>query len=94
MTTVRLQSIKSEERKGEGGKSFLTMCVFTPGLIRWAKAGFAPSNPALAHDLAASFGLKPEVMVALLTGEVDYQVEGDDVVFNWPGDNPNVEEKK
>jgi hypothetical protein len=29
---------------------------------------------------------------ALLSGEVDYEVDGDDVVFQWP-DDPNKEDK-
>jgi hypothetical protein len=42
--------------------------------------------------IAESFSLKREVALALLTGEVDYKVDGDDVVFDWPGDDPIVKE--
>jgi hypothetical protein len=93
MHTVRLQSVKSEEKTKADGSVFIAMGVHTPGLIRWAKAGFDPRKPSLAHDMAASFGLKPEVMVALFTGEVEYTVEGDEVVFQWP-DDPNTKESE
>jgi hypothetical protein len=71
------------------GKKFMAMGVHTPGLIRWAKAGFDPRKPKIAFDLADAFGVRNEVMVALLTGEVDFTVEQGEVVFQWP-DDPNV----
>ncbi len=35
---------------------------------------------------AKIFNLKIEVAVALLTGEIDYEVDGDAICFNWPDD--------
>lgn len=86
MHTVRLQSAPSKVIEKDDGKQFMTMGVYAPGLIRWAKAGFNPREPKLAFDLADAFHIKREVMVALLSGEVDYTVEGEDVVFGWPDD--------
>lgn len=83
MTTIRLQSLKGEKREG-----FIPMGIHTPGLIAWAKAGFSgKKGDPLVKIIAESFGLKREVALAILTGEVDYKVDGDDVVFNWPGDD-------
>ncbi len=94
MHTVRLQSRSGgEPMETADGRKFVPMGVHTPGLIRWAKAGFDSRNPSLAFDLADAYGLRREVMVALLTGEVDFSVEGDEVVFGWP-DDPNVKGKK
>ena len=91
MVTVRLKSTKSEEVERDG-KHFLTMGISAPGVIGWAKAGYPGGEKGrrLAIAIAESFGLKQAVAVALLTGEVDYTVDGDDVVFQWP-DDPNAE---
>jgi hypothetical protein len=88
MATIRLQSLKGEKREG-----FTPMGVHTPGLIGWAVAGFTGKrNDPLVRIIAESFSLKREVALALLTGEVEYTVDGDDVVFQWPGDDPIVKE--
>jgi len=85
---IRLQSLKGEPREG-----FVPMGIHTPGLIRWAVAGFdGKRNNPIVKVIAESFGLKREVALAILTGEVDYRVDGDDVVFDWPGDDPIVKE--
>ena len=44
--------------------------------------------------LGESFGIKREVAVAILSGEVDLISEGDDVLFDWPDDKPYPEESK
>ena len=88
MTTIRLQSLKGERRTLENGRGFIPMGIHTPGLIAWAKAGFSgKKGDPLVKIIAESFGLKREVALAILTGEVDYKVDGDDVVFQWPGDD-------
>lgn len=94
MTELRLQSLPAHEGAGDDGRLFVGMGVHTPGLIAWAKASRSCRNPRLVQGLAQSFGLKPEVILALLTGEVEYRVEGDEVVFNWPGNDPFVKEVK
>jgi hypothetical protein len=92
MNKVRLQSVKGEVREVDG-KMFVPMGIHTPGLIRWAKAGFTgKKNDRAVSIIAESFGLKRSVVFALLSGEVDYEVDGDDVVFQWP-DDPNKEDK-
>ena len=93
MTTIRLQSLKGESRIDGSGKGFIPMGIHTPGLIGWAKAGFSgKKGDPLVKIIAESFSLKREVALAILTGEVDYRVEGDDIVFDWPGDDPIVKE--
>ena len=93
MTTIRLQSLKGERRTLEDGRGFIPMGIHTPGLIAWAKAGFSgKKGDPLVKIIAQSFSLKREVALAILTGEVDYKVDGDDVVFDWPGDDPIVKE--
>ena len=84
MTTVRLQSLNAGSGK---------MSINTPGLIRWAQDGWDGKNVELVAALAESFGVKQAVMLSLLTGEVDFTVEGEDVVFDWPEDSPMTEEE-
>jgi hypothetical protein len=94
MATIRLQSLKGgDERTDASGRMFVPMAIHTPGLIGWAKSGFTGKrNDPIVRIIAESFSLKREVALALLTGEVDYKVDGDDVVFDWPGDDPIVKE--
>jgi hypothetical protein len=93
MATIRLQSLKGESRTDEDGRMFVPMGIHTPGLIGWAKSRFiGKRNDPIVRIIAESFSLKREVALAILTGEVDYRVEGDDVVFDWPGDDPIVKE--
>jgi hypothetical protein len=88
MATIRLQSLKGEKREG-----VTPMGIHTPGLIGWAKSRFnGKGSDPVVRIIAESFSLKREVALALLTGEVDYKVDGDDVVFDWPGDDPIVKE--
>jgi hypothetical protein len=88
MPTIRLQSLKGEPREG-----FVPMGIHAPGLIHWAKAGFTgKKGDPIVRVIAESFSLKREVALALLSGEVDFRVEGDEVVFDWPGDEPLVKE--
>jgi len=93
MATIRLQSLKGESRTDEAGKMFIPMGIHTPGLIGWAKSRFiGKGSDPVVRIIAESFSLKREVALALLTGEVEYTVDGDDVVFQWPGDDPIVKE--
>ena len=93
MTQIRLQSLKGEKRTGEDGKVYVPIGVHTPGLIAWAKSGFTGrKGDPIVGIIAESFSLKKEVALALLTGEVDYRVDGDDVVFQWPGEEPLTKE--
>lgn len=83
---VRLQSRKSEDTP-----TGFTMGVHAPGLIEWAKSVFIcgqrkKSSRALVGMIADGFKIKSEVALAILTGEVEYAVDGDDVVFDWPDD--------
>lgn len=90
---LRLQSMRpAPDREGKYGKLFVGLGCHTPGLIAWAKAG--GPQPKLIRGLAEAFGVKREVILALLTGEVDYTVEDDEVVFNWPGSDPFEKEAK
>jgi hypothetical protein len=88
MATIRLQSLKGEKREG-----FTPMGVHTPGLIGWAVAGFSgKGDDPIVRIIAESFSLKREVALAILTGEVEYKVDGDDVVFQWPSDDALTKE--
>ena len=91
MHTIRLQSLKGERRTLENGRGFIPMGIHTPGLIAWAKAGFSgKGTDPVVRVIAESFSLKRAVALAILTGEVDIKVDGDDVVFQWPGDDAIV----
>lgn len=72
----------------------MPMGLHVPGLIRWAKAGFSGKgdDPIIAI-LCESFGIKREVAVAILSGEVSLINEGDDVLFDWPDEAPYPEDK-
>jgi hypothetical protein len=84
---IRLQSLKPKPRNGT-----VPMSIHTPGLIAWAKAGYGAADKkndlSLVTTIAESFGLKREVVLAILTGEIESRIEGDDVVIEWPGDDP------
>ena len=91
MNKIRLESINP---KPTGKKETLEIGVHTPSIIAWAKSGFTRTKDSkLAYSLAEAFGVKPIVMIALLTGEVDYTVEDDAVVFNWPDDPKEVSDE-
>lgn len=83
LKTIRLESVKPDQTENNG---FVEVGVYTPGIIRWAKEGFNPKETALARALAKAFNIDSGVMIALLSGEVDYTVEDDAVVFKWPCD--------
>lgn len=83
---LRLQSLKPEPRNGT-----LPMSIHAPGLLRWAKAGYGANKDGdrvMVSIIAESFGLKREVALAILSGEVEMTVEGDDVIVEWPGGDP------
>lgn len=83
---LRLQSYKPEPRDGT-----VPMSVNAPGLLRWAKAGYGAnksSDRTMVSIIAESFGLRREVALAILAGEVEMTVDGDDVIVEWPGDDP------
>lgn len=94
MATIRLESLKGgDPQTDETGRRFVPMGIHTPGLIRWAVAKYTgKGSDPIVRIIAESFSLKREVALALLSGEVDYRVDGDDVVFQWPGDEPLVKE--
>jgi hypothetical protein len=87
---LRLKYLRPKKHFGD--KLFMHMKHNTPSLIAWAKDG--GPQPHLIRGLATAFGVKREVILALLCDEVDYTVEGGEVVFNWPGDDPMIEEVK
>lgn len=83
---LRLTSPKAEPREG-----FTPMTIHVPGLIRWAKAGYGASkenDKVMVRIIAESFGLKREVALAMLSGEVEVVVDGEDVLVQWPDDSP------
>lgn len=89
---IRLQSLKPEPRNGT-----VPMSIHTPGLIAWAKAGYGADKKndlSLVTTIAESFSLRREVVLAILTGEVETRIEDDDVVIEWPGDDPMERSKQ
>lgn len=91
MPTVRLQSLKGRPCINKWGKPLIPMGIDSPGVIRWAKADFTgKANDPILGVIAGCYRLKREVALAILTGEVDIVVEGVDVVFHWPSDDPFV----
>jgi hypothetical protein len=87
MNQIRLKSSTNESSEG-----FVPMGIHTPGVIAWAKSVFDWPGDPVVGIIAECFALKREVALALLAGEVEYRVEGEDVVFDWPGDDPMVKE--
>lgn len=68
--------------------------VHAPRLLRWAKTQFVGPDiqkSTMVYLVANVLSLKPEVARAILSGEVQMAVDGDDVVIEWPGDNPMEE---
>lgn len=85
---IRFQSATSKEPTASG---FVPMGVHVPGLLRWAKAGFGVSRERdreMVETIAGCFNIRPEVALAILSGEVETVAEGEDVVVEWPGDDP------
>lgn len=82
---IRIESIPSRVVSTDGSKQTLTMGLSAPGLLAWAKSGYAggESGKAVVEAFAGGFGIEKAMALALITGEIEYRVEGDDVVFDW-----------
>jgi hypothetical protein len=61
------------------------MGMSAPGLLAWAKSGYCggESGKAVVEAFAGGFGISQAMALALITGEISYTVEGDEVVFEW-----------
>lgn len=55
--------------------------VYTPGFLEWAKVGARSDNLKIAKIISEGYNLPEWVAVALLSGLIDYRVEGETVVF-------------
>lgn len=87
---IRFKSTASKEPTPSGT---VPMSVHVPGLLRWAKAGFGSNrkqDKQMVTTIAECFSVRPEVALAILSGEVETVVEGEDVLIEWPGDDPIV----
>jgi Ca2+-transporting ATPase len=61
--------------------------LFSPGLLAWARSGYTggKSGKAVVEAFAESFNTTKAMALALITGEINYTVDGDEVVFDWFG---------
>lgn len=57
--------------------------VYAPGVVAWAKNGYAfkKDRKVLRDVIKGWSGVSDEAADALLSGNVDYEVDGDVVVF-------------
>mgnify|MGYP003147087772 CR=1 FL=1 len=60
-----------------------------PSLLRYLKHRFQEDRMMgrtgdTVELVAKSFGIKHQVALAFLSGEVDYREEGNAVIFDWP----------
>ena len=87
MVTIRIQSIPSRVVAVDGSRQTLTMGVSATGLLAWARSGYTggKSGKAVVEAFAESFNTTKAMALALITGEINYTVEGDEVVFDWFG---------
>lgn len=90
---VRIKSIPSRVVGEEGSRRTMTMGMSAPGILAWAKSGYAggKSGKAVVESFAGAFGISQAQALALVTGEIEFTVDGDEVVFSWP-DEPKPEE--
>ena len=87
MVTIRIQSIPSRVVAVDGSRQTRTMGVSAPGLLAWARSGYTggKSGKAVVEAFAESFNTTKAMALALITGEINYTVDGDEVVFDWFG---------
>lgn len=84
---ITLHSVKRRKRASEDGLHFSAFAIHAPKLLLRSVAIYDGGKEPRAIDLLMrTYGLKREVVVALLTREVDCTFVGDTVVFDWPGD--------
>lgn len=79
---VRHKIIAGEQKPG-------AMTIHVPSLFRFLKKRFneehgLPQQNRTVDIVSQCFELKPEVALALLSGEVDCIEEDDAIVFQWP----------
>ena len=57
--------------------------IHTPGIIRWAQHSyqFSESQEKMVEIVSDGYGLPEPVTRSLLSGDIAYRVEGEDVVF-------------
>lgn len=60
--------------------------VHTPGILAWAKNGYAfeADRENCVNTIETGYGLPRETCQRLLSGEIEYTVEGENVVFEDP----------
>ena len=58
-----------------------TGLVYTPGFLNWAKVGSLSDHDKMVDIISQGYNLPYTVAEGLLTGEIEYWVEGEAVVF-------------
>lgn len=58
-----------------------TGLVYTPGILEWAKVGMLSDSAKMVEIISRGYNLSEEVTHNLLSGEIEYWVEGEAVVF-------------
>ena len=94
MAKIRLQSALG----GKTRDGYVPLGVNVPGILQWAKQAYGKrgrkNDRMLVATLADSFRLRPEIILAILTVEVNTVIEGEDVVFQWPNDDIYANKKR
>ena len=55
--------------------------VYTPGILEWAKVGMLSDINKMVEIISKGYGLSQNVAYSLLSGHIDYRVEGETVIF-------------
>lgn len=58
-----------------------TGLVYTPGFLEWAKVGARSDLNKMVDIISKGYGLSQNVAYSLLSGHIQYRVEGETVVF-------------
>ena len=70
-----------------------TGLVYTPGFLNWAKVGSLSDHDKMVEIVSRGFNLPYLIAEGLMTGEIDYRVEGETVVFEVEDDYGPDEQK-
>ena len=58
-----------------------TGLIHTPGFLKWAKVGMLSDSNKMVDIISKGYELSQNVAYRLLSGHIEYRVEGDTVVF-------------
>ncbi len=61
-----------------------TPLIYTPGVLGYARELYKADKATAVKLFHEGFGLKNEIAEALVAGKIDYTVEDEAVLFEWP----------